>query len=400
MATSSSTPATTSAGGDHIEEFFDMVADVWNHGFMGVDIGRILVALIVIALALLFRNFFSKFVVSRLQSYTEKNKTAMDDRIVLCLIPPIKFIPVVIGLFLAGRFMQLDGDFGAFYHSMIRSLIAFTIFWAIYRAVHPISLSMKRLEKILSPTMMRWMFKALRALVIFIGAAVILEMWGIQVGPLLAGLGLFGAAVALGAQDLFRNLIGGFTLIAEKRFNPGEVISVEGVVTGTVEDIGFRSTRLRRADKTPVYVPNSKLSDAAVTNLSRMPHRLIKMVLHFGYETSTQQLRMIRDEILGYISENKEFADEKGAMPTIRIDNMTANSIELLVQCFTNTTNWDEWMKIKEELFLNIKEIVEDKAKAAFVYPTMNVSVDKWLGDSEETSVKVEDATKALRRQQ
>lgn len=371
--------ATASITDNHlVAEFIDIVVDVWNHGFMGVDIGRIIVAIIVIGIALLLRNFFSKFIVARLQKYTEKNDTPTDDRIILCLIPPIKFIPVILGLFFAGKFLQLEGGLDLFFDRAIRSLIAFTIFWGLFRAVHPISLSARRLEKTLSPTMMRWMFKALRFLVAFIGGAIILEIWGIKVGPLLAGLGLFGAAVALAAQDLFRNFIGGFTIIAEKRFNPGELITAEGLVSGTVEDIGFRSTRLRRADKLPVYVPNSKLSDAAVINHSRMSHRLVKLVLQFGYEITTDQLRTIRDEILKYVSSDSDFSNDKGAAPTVRVDNLTASAVEMMVQCYTNTTNWDEWMRVKEELALTIKDIVETKAKASFIYPTMNVTMENW----------------------
>lgn len=374
----------------YLSQFLETVGEVWNHGFMGVSIGHIILALIVLGVALLIRNLFSKFVVSRLQAYTERTNTSMDDRIILCLIPPIRFIPVIIGLFIVGKLLDLDGDLLLFFDRIIRSLIAFTIFWGLYRAVHPISLSLKRLERLLSPLMVQWMFRALRILVVFIGGAVILEMWGIKVAPLLAGLGLFGAAVALGAQDLFKNLIGGLTLIAEKRFSPGEVITVDGIGSGTVEDIGFRSTRIRRADKTPVYVPNSKLSDAAVMNLSRIPHKLVKMVLYFGYDVSVTQLRAIRDDVLKYIQDNKDFCAEPGAMPTVRIDNMTATSIEMLVQCYTRTTNWDQWMKVKEDLNLEIKTIVEDKAKASFVYPTMNVTVDQWLGEKRETPVKLD----------
>ena len=126
------------------------------------------------------------------------------------------------------------------------------------------------------------------------GAMAILEIWGIAVGPLLAGLGLFGAAVALGAQDLFKNLIGGMTIIAEKRFQPGEWIRVDGVVEGVVEDIGFRSTKVRRFDKAPVHVPNAALSDAVVTNFSRMTHRRIKWKIGVVYNSTVEQLQIIR----------------------------------------------------------------------------------------------------------
>ena len=78
------------------------------------------------------------------------------------------------------------------------------------------------------------------------GAAAVLELWGIKIGPIIAGLGLFGVAVALGAQDLFKNLISGILVLVEKRFKVGDWIYVEGVIEGIVESIGFRSTVVRR----------------------------------------------------------------------------------------------------------------------------------------------------------
>ena len=86
-----------------------------------------------------------------------------------------------------------------------------------------------------------------------LGTVAILELWGIRVGPVIAGLGLFGVAVALGAQDLFKNLISGIMILMEKRFTVGDVILVSGEVEGVVEQIGFRSTLVRRFDFNSSY---------------------------------------------------------------------------------------------------------------------------------------------------
>ena len=99
-----------------------------------------------------------------------------------------------------------------------------------------------------------------------LGSVAILELWGIRVGPVIAGLGLFGVAVALGAQDLFKNLISGIMILMEKRFTVGDVILVSGEVEGVVEQIGFRSTLVRRFDSTPAMVPNYKFAEQSVTN--------------------------------------------------------------------------------------------------------------------------------------
>jgi MscS family membrane protein len=359
-----------------LEPFWELVMAIWNHGFMGVDIGRIIVAMGIIFIALILRGLFSRYVLYHLHKLTDKTETDIDDQIVDAVIPPVKLIPVVIGVFIAGQYLELNDKLADVFATFVQSLIVFTIFWGLHRAILPLSRGMKKLEKILTRPMMDWMFKFMRVLVLFIGGAVILELWGIAVAPLLAGLGLFGAAVALGAQDLFKNLIAGLTIIAEKRFHPGEWIHVDGVVEGTVEDIGFRSTRVRRFDKATVHVPNALLSDVAVTNFSRMTHRRIYWKIGVIYSSTTDQLKLIRNEIEHYIHNNEDFESPEKVSTFVRIDEFNASSIDILVYCFTKTTNWGEWLAIKEEFALKIKEIVEDNAKSGFAFPSTSLYVE------------------------
>jgi len=368
----------------NFEEIWTEVTYVWAHGFMGVDIGSIIVAMLILVGFLVIRGVFSKFILYKLRDWAATSKTTMDDKIVDALIPPIKFIPVILGIFFATQYLDFSEGVDEFILKFERSLIAFTIFWAIHRASEPLSHSMKRLERLLTRAMVQWIFNALRVIIVFLGGAVILEVWGIQVGPLLAGLGLFGAAVALGAQDLFKNLIGGLTIIAEKRFHPGEWILVDGVVEGTVEEIGFRSTKVRRFDKAPVHVPNAHLSDVAVTNFTRMSHRRIKWAIGVTYGTSVDQLQIIRDGIMGYIQENDDFAKEDGLATFVRVDSFNSSSIDFLVYCFTKTTVWGEWLEAKEKFAFAIKEIVEEKAGSSFAFPSQSLYVESLPGDAPE----------------
>jgi MscS family membrane protein len=223
--------------------------------------------------------------------------------------------------------------------------------------------------------LVEWLVKAIKIAFVFIGAATILEIWGIQVAPLIAGLGLFGVAVALGAQDLFKNLIAGILIIAEKRFANGDWIRVDDVVEGTVESIGFRSTRIRRFDKAPVQVPNSQLSDRAVTNFSAMTHRRIYWTIGVEYRTSVEQLRQIRDEIEKYVLDDPDFAKPPEVATFVRIDRFSDSSIDIMLYCFTVTTSWGEWLEIKERLAYRIKEIVEG-AGSAFAFPSQSLYVE------------------------
>lgn len=365
------------------DDFIKEVMSVWEDGFMGINVGQIIIALCIFFGFLVIRGIFSKYVLYRLHKWAAKSDTNADDKVIDALIPPIKFIPIIMGFFFAGKYLDMNEDIEIIFNNFIRSLIAFDIFWAIHRAIEPVSYMFNRLEKILSKAMVSWIFKFVRFLIIFIGGAVILEMWGIQVGPLLAGLGLFGAAVALGAQDLFKNLIGGLTIIAEKRFHPGEWILVEGVVEGTVEEIGFRSTKVRRFDSSPMFVPNSQLSDASMTNFSRMTNRRINWMVGVTYDTTTEQLKDIRDNILDYIKNNDDFDKAPHLHLFVRIDSFNASSIDILIYCFTKTKIWGEYLDVKEKLALEIKRIVEE-AGSNFAFPSQSLYIESLPTDAPE----------------
>jgi MscS family membrane protein len=361
---------------ESFKEFWEIVVDVWEKGLYGVDIGRIIVAVLIFFGFFLLRPLFSRVVTRQLKAITEKTKTSFDDEVLGVMERPIGFVPVVLGAFFAINFLSLTGEFQLIADRVIRSLIVFVIFWNLVKLVQPLSSLIRQLEEILTVTMVDWLVKAIKILFIFIGAATILEIWGIKIGPILAGLGLFGVAIALGAQDLFKNLISGILVIAEKRFHPGDWIRVAGVVEGTVESIGFRSTFVRRFDKAPVYVPNSKLSDNSVINFSAMTHRRIYWVIGVEYRTTIEQLRQIRDEIEQYILGSEDFAHPPEVLTFVRIDRFGDSSIDMMVYCFTRTTVWGEWLHIKERLAYKIKEIVQT-AGTSFAFPSQSLYVEE-----------------------
>ena len=142
--------------------------------------------------------------------------------------------------------MDFDGKMSVFVDNINRSLITILIFWLIHQIVEPITFLIKRVEELLSKDLLNWVIKANKILIIFFGFAATLDIWGIKIAPIIAGLGLFGVAVALGAQDLFKNLISGILVLVEKRFKIGDWVYVEGIIEGVVERIGFRSTVIRK----------------------------------------------------------------------------------------------------------------------------------------------------------
>ncbi len=360
---------------EKLKQFYLLVQDVWKNGLFGIDIGHFIVAVLIFFAFILMRRLFARFIISRIKAVTKRTKTVIDDDMLEALEKPVQFIPVVLGVFFAAEYLPIYGGIEDIAYKFVRSLIVFVIFWGLVNLVKPMSFLLRRLEKIFTSSMVDWLLKAIKVTFIFIGAATILEIWGIKIGPILAGLGLFGVAVALGAQDLFKNLISGVLVIAEKRFSIGDWIRVDGVVEGTVESIGFRSTLVRRFDKSPVFVPNSKLSDHAVINFSSMTHRRIYWKIGVEYRTTVKQLRQIRDSIEQYILESEYFAKPPKVPMFVRIDRFSDSSIDIMVYCFTKTTEWGKWLEVKETLAYRIKEIVEE-AGSAFAFPSQSLYVE------------------------
>jgi len=360
-------------------EFWKLVVDVWQHGVIGIDVGRMAAALGIFLVFLMLRGLMTRFLMGWLRMMTKRTPWTLDDQILATIEPPVRFVPLVMGLFFSFQVLKLEGMPDQMASNLVRSLIAFTIFWALYRAITPLSVLLHRLDRIFSVEMVEWMTRAIRVLVFIIGAAAVLEIWGIKVGPIIAGFGLIGVAVALGAQDLFKNLIAGLLILAEKRFHKGDWIHVEGVVEGHVETIGFRSTMIRRFDKAPVMVPNSQLSDTAVINFTAMTHRRIKWLVGVEYRTTVDQLRDIRDQIAAYIEETPEFAPATDVSTFVRIDSFGDSSINILIYCFTLTTQWGEYLEIKERLAYKIMDVVHS-AGTAFAFPSRSLYVESLPG--------------------
>lgn len=252
------------------------------------------------------------------------------------------------------------------------SLLAVAFFRFVIAALPLFRAAWQSLEITFGSDLVDWLMKGLRVATFLVAAATILQLWGIQVAPIIAGAGLFGIAVALGAQEFFKNLIGGMLILAGRRFYKGEWIKVPGVVEGTVESIGFHSTVVRLFDKAPVTLPNTMLSDAAVVNYSRRPHRRISWTIGLVYQTTVPQLAEIRDRIEALINESGDYVDPPSAPVLVRVDKFNESSIDLIVYCFTKTSDWNEWLKIKEGLAFSILQIVEE-AGSSMAYPSQTL---------------------------
>ena len=363
--------------------FTDLFLDVWNNGVFGINATDIIVSLVIFLLFYLLRRLIARFILNRLSRIVSKTSNQIDDAVIEVLDGPLKFLPVVLGFFIASSYLDVSDNNQDFLDLLNRSLITIFIFWLLHQLIIPFSFVIKNFESKISKPLVDWTLKGLKILVIVLGAVAILELWGIRVGPVIAGLGLFGVAVALGAQDLFKNLISGIMILMEKRFTVGDVILVSGEVEGVVEQIGFRSTLVRRFDSTPVMVPNYKFAEQSVTNYTRRHHRRIRWLIGLEYRTTIDQLRNIRNELNDLIENNKDFAKNENASFYVRIDSFSDSSIDLLIQVFTVTNDWGEFLKIKETLAVKIIQIVE-KYRAGFAFPSQSIYFENLSNDKPE----------------
>ncbi len=357
-----------------INNFSEIFLSVWNKGILGVDIFQILIGIGIFLLFLIFRGLISKLVIKKLEIISKRTTNKLDDTFVQSLVGPARFLPIVLGFFIASYYMTFSIEGRVVVDTINRTLITILIFWVIHQIIEPISYILSGLDKLLTRELIGWIIKSLKILIFILGLAAVLELWGIKIGPIIAGLGLFGVAVALGAQDLFKNLISGILVLVEKRFKIGDWIAVEGIIEGIVEKIGFRSTTIRKFDKSLAIIPNFQFAENAVVNVSETSNWLISWIITLQYDTTVDQLKKIRDEIENHINSSDDYNTSVGV--AVRVDKFSDSSIDMYIRCFTKSGSWNNWLDVKERLAIAIKEIVE-KNDASFAFPSQSIYVEK-----------------------
>jgi len=290
---------------DIFNNFSELFFSVWSRGIYGIDIFQILIGIGIFFIFLVFRGLISKLIIKKLEIISKRTTNKLDDTFVHAMVGPARFLPIVLGFFIASYYMSFGEEGKLAIDTINRTLITIFIFWLIHQVVEPISYILSGLDKMLTKELIGWIIKSLKILIFILGLAAVLELWGIKIGPIIAGLGLFGVAVALGAQDLFKNLISGILVLVEKRFKIGDWILVEGTIEGIVEKIGFRSTVIRKFDKSLAIIPNFQFAENSVVNISETTNWRIRWSITLQYDTTVEQLKKIREEIENYINKSE-----------------------------------------------------------------------------------------------
>lgn len=227
--------------------------------------------------------------------FTGKTKNRLDDILFQMLEAPVLLGVILLAIWIASSRLELSVGVDKFFLKSYKFLIVLNITWFVVRFVNALieeylvpaaeNKTTKYLDNTLIPIIRRGILGAIWA----IGLMMALKNMGVDVGALIAGLGIGGLAFALAAQDTIKNIFGGVTIFTDRPFRIGDRIKVDGF-DGFVEDIGIRSTRLRTLEKRLVTIPNYKIVEASIENITDEPMRRVLMVIGLTYNTSPEKM--------------------------------------------------------------------------------------------------------------
>ena len=357
-----------------MDNFWTILVETWQTGIRGFGISEIVISLLIIVLSLIIRSLINTKVIDWIGKQANKTDSKLDDDIIESLRYPIGLIPIAFGFYLVAFYLPLEGTLDFVATNLVKMFVIFTIFSALASITGPLLSLMD--DKWMTAAMVDWLRKTIRVLIWVIAIAMILDVWGIQIGPIIAGLGLFGVALALGAQDVFKNIFAGIFILSENRFQKGDRIRVGDSLHGIVDHIGFRSTTVRLFDTSPVFVPNTDLSDAQVVNHQMMEVRRLDWTINLLYSTSIDQLKSICSDIESYLKSD-DLPIDLTKDNFVKVSELGSSSIDLRIIWHTNPVAFAEYCEIKESLIFKIMESVKAN-ESDFAFPSRSLYVENF----------------------
>jgi MscS family membrane protein len=248
-----------------------------------------------------------------------------------------------------------------------------TLFWAGIRAV---DVGFKVLAD--TPTarasgigrgLLPMLRRATQIAVVAMAVVAVLTDIGYPVASLLAGLGIGGLALAFAAQKTLENLFGSISISVDRPFQVGDFVRVEGGVSGHVEELGLRSTRIRTLDRTLVTIPNGKLADQRIETFAARDRCRLSFTMGLVHATRADQMRAVLSGVDALLRRHPR-AWPEGI--TVRFVGLAASSLEVEVAAWFATADWDEFQTLRQEVLLGVMEVVE-RAGTALAYPTQTI---------------------------
>lgn len=376
-----------------IVDFFakDEIQDVFND-LTSYKLKYIGIAIAVFALFVLLKKIFAKYVFKIILKFVNRTKFDTDTKIVAAFQKPVTNFFEVLGFYFAFKILIIAGipiD-GLFIEKFFSSAVIILFCWGLYDLTGESSLLFERMHKAYDVKVDKILFpfiaKTIRLIIVALAITIIAEKWGYNIQGFVTGLGLGGLAFALAAKDAASNLIAGMFIILDKPFTIGDWITSD-TLEGSIEEISFRTTKIRTVDHALIIVPNSKLTNEAVTNFSRRGKRRVKLSLGLTYRTSREKLENCVDKIRDLL-ENHSQVSKEGIL--VRFDKFNSSSLDILICFFTDTPDFDEYFKIKENVNFEIMDMLQ-KEGISMAFPSTSVYVESLPSKGKEEEFKLVD---------
>jgi len=328
------------------------------------------IALILLAVGItIFSGFLSRGVLRLIHPLSKRVAPHVDWSALEMFVGPTRTL-LGVAMFRAGMVWMEPSALPRLYlERAVGLLFSLGVAWLLAQFVE---LTMRHLRatlgdkfQTLSYSVLPLLSRALKISILLLAIVVTLDNWGYNTRTILATLGIGGLAIALAAQKTVENLFGGVAVISDRPVVVGDYCKF-GNQTGTVEDIGLRSTRIRTDDRTLVTVPNGPFSSMTLENFSRRDKMLLHFTLNLRRDTTPEQVRAVLGSISALLKGNKKF--EIGAIP-VRFIGVGTYSLDLEVSLYVLTRDGDEFLQIQQDLFLGILDAIE-AAGTALALPT------------------------------
>jgi MscS family membrane protein len=323
--------------------------------------------------AWLFGRFFARLSQRVLRSLLARSKVALDAEILRGTAGPLALFGAMATLRAALPALSLGAGAEAFAVQLLRAGLLAAFYWAILRTVDLFA-QMARASSwaSLHPSalgVIPFASRSLKVATVAVAVVAVLSELGYPVASLLAGLGIGGLAVALAAQKTVENLLGSLSIAVDQPFRVGDGVRIEGV-TGTVESIGLRSTRVRTPDRTVVTFPNGKLADTRTESFGPRDRIALSCSLNLEYGASASQIRGALRGIEALLSAHPKISTADA--PVVRLADLSASALKVEVYATFQITDWSQFTLVRQEVLLSMLEAVE-KAGARLALPAQTI---------------------------
>lgn len=342
-----------------------------------IQMSQVIDIVIAILIYILFRCLSKSLAYITVKIFKPKAKTKKEIRN-NAFYTPLKVFYVVLGIYLALLFIRQPLNTGKLINSAIDKLFQIVIIIltanGIANSLTTNNSLVNRLKDRMNPdvedSMLKFVLKGIRILVYIIAGFIIITDLEINLNGLVAGLGIGSVVITLAAQDTAKNLFGGLVIFLDKPFVVGDWIEIENY-EGTVEDITFRSTRVRTFENSVVNIPNAVIANDSIINWSRMEKRRNKVNLCLDLDTPLEKVQIVQKRIKELLIKHDDVIDDT---IIVRFDNITDNGINLLVCSYTNSIDYASFLEEKEKINFKIMQILKEE-KVELAYDTKTVYV-------------------------